>query len=63
MHAHVTFAAHSVSQLQPLLFSSQYQPLGQMPLPQWLHVPSAQAASVLSTVVLCAGSALDSASS
>jgi len=62
MQPQVGFPAHSVSQLQPLLFSSQYQPLGQMPLPQWLHVPSAHAASVLSTVVLCTGSVFDSSS-
>ena len=36
------FSAHSVSQLQALAFSSQYQPAGQMPLPQRLHVPSSQ---------------------
>jgi hypothetical protein len=41
----VGFSAHSVSQLQappPLAFSSQYQPAGQIPLPQRLHVPSSQ---------------------
>jgi alkyldihydroxyacetonephosphate synthase len=35
-------SAHSVSQLQALAFSSQYQPAGQMPLPQTLQVPSSQ---------------------
>ena len=40
--AQVGFSAHSASQLQALVFSSQYQPVGQMPLPQTLQVPSSQ---------------------
>lgn len=38
----VGFSAHSVSQLQALAFSSQYQPAGQMLLPHRLQVPSSQ---------------------
>jgi hypothetical protein len=41
----VAFSAHSASQLHappPLARSSQYQPTGQMPLPQTLQVPSSQ---------------------
>lgn len=38
----VGFSAHSVSQLQALAFSSQYQPEGQMLLPHMLQVPSSQ---------------------
>gem|GEM_PF-40484 len=44
-HAQVGLSAHSVSQLHappPFAFSSQYQPVGQMPLPHLLQVPSSQ---------------------
>jgi len=54
------FSAHSANQLHappPLAFSSQYQPVGQMPVPHLLHVPSSQLGPVeLSLAALLAGS-------
>jgi hypothetical protein len=45
MQPQLGLSAHSVSQLHaapPLALSSQYQPLGQMPLPHRLQLPSSQ---------------------
>jgi hypothetical protein len=47
MHPQLDFCAHCGSQLHaapPLADSSQYQPVGHMPAPHGLHVPSSQAA-------------------
>jgi len=49
----VGFSAHSASQLQALpAFSSQYQPVGQMPLPHTLQVPSSQLGPLAALVLL-----------